>query len=162
MELKFTLTANGNLMMLVLIVPLWNWNCRVLYVHLKSFCCSNCTFMELKWCILIMLKLKVRVLIVPLWNWNWLRLIMLLKQVCVLIVPLWNWNKLACTIIEVLISSNCTFMELKWVWANKANAYDWSSNCTFMELKFNFNNETTRRNSVLIVPLWNWNTYKHN
>ena len=54
----------------------------------------------------------------------------------VLIVPLWNWNNVEDYTLEKLISSNRTFMELKYV-----------SKYATKDMSF-----------VLIVPLWNWNT----
>ena len=54
------------------------------------------------------------------------------------------------------ISSNRTFMELKCskLWYIE---YPEGSNRTFMELKLRNGARTSFWNSVLIVPLWNWN-----
>ena len=121
-------------MQLVLIEPLWNWNCgrrlttttsnKVLIEPLwnwNRFCKYFCPFCSL-------------VLIEPLWNWNSLReknynsivsinrTFMELKQVngylrghhkVVLIEPLWNWNYLIFAFCRYIISINRTFMELK-------------------------------------------------
>ena len=92
MELKYCRRTYSPLLVLVLIVPLWNWNslaCSstphpppVLIVPLwnwnkaayTNWCriikCSNRTFMELKFLRIHFLTVSVRVLIVPLWNWN--------------------------------------------------------------------------------------------
>ena len=124
---------------LVLIVPLWNWN------YIKRVMPWNRHF----------------VLIVPLWNWNDIqrfqkrlrissnRTFMELKcghvkriKICfpVLIVPLWNWNEYGPTTLRPHYhGSNRTFMELK-------------SLCTLSSLV---------RHWVLIVPLWNWNSGKY-
>ena len=57
-------------------------------------------------------------------------------------------------------SFNRTFMELKWASGIFTNSLVVGFNRTFMELKYT----TTRlmsflNNTVLIVPLWNWNNY---
>ena len=79
--------------MIVLIVPLWNWN--------------------------VLLQPAGRngpaVLIVPLWNWNDSRLQLEWFKPGVLIVPLWNWNmRTEYPAYRITAGSNCTFMELKW------------------------------------------------
>ena len=55
--------------LLVLIVPLWNWNAaqKQRYLDAGSF---NRTFMELKYVWGNMPLSNLTVLIVPLWNWN--------------------------------------------------------------------------------------------
>ena len=55
----------------VLIVPLWNWNKDTIADNKTTIHRFNCTFMEL----------KCRSSI----DWRYIKL-------CVLIVPLWNWN----------------------------------------------------------------------
>ena len=47
MELKYTASERSETLILVLIVPLWNWNSEGL-VRGNYFDGSNCTFMELK------------------------------------------------------------------------------------------------------------------
>ena len=54
----------------VLIVPLWNWNIYSGVLWICSTLCSNRTFMELKYQILKIMHYSTAVLIVPLWNWN--------------------------------------------------------------------------------------------
>ena len=98
----------------------------------------------------------------------------------VLIAPLWNWNSAKSTWRNFLWCSNRTFMELKLGIPSNLNRPIDCSNRTFMELKFgkwkrlrakrNGSNRTfmelkcTSRDcsstncSVLIAPLWNWNT----
>ena len=58
---------------------------------------------------------KTFVLIVPLWNWNESDSFKDPKDSGVLIVPLWNWNKLIKVVRMFEESSNCTFMELKYL-----------------------------------------------
>ena len=57
--------------MLVLIVPLWNWNKRSIAWTDTAVFSSNRTFMELKYEGAIKERgFNEKVLIVPLWNWN--------------------------------------------------------------------------------------------
>ena len=90
MELKFLKSMLLLLHVLVLIVPLWNWNSELKDWSdaLKGF---NCTFMELKLSRVHGQDEGLRVLIVPLWNWNAAR-------------ARWTWAE---------GGFNCTFMELK-------------------------------------------------
>ena len=55
-------------------------------------------------------------------------------------------------------SSNRTFMELKSLTTIVSIGTTEGSNRTFMELKSRFYSASTRADSVLIAPLWNWNT----
>ena len=120
----------------VLIVPLWNWNSeeegkRTLRVS------SNCTFMELK----------------LVWLW-FLRLVSCRSNCTFMelkfIFPA-DWN-------SPVLSSNCTFMELKSRCRLLPFLRRSGSNCTFMELKSRCSLLPFLRRSVLIVPLWNWNS----
>ena len=133
MELKYksnTMSTNDR----VLIVPLWNWNhvyctgwriaacsnCTFMelkssnYIVRRTAWCSNCTFMELKLPRGILPSMKSVVLIVPLWNWNLGGGVDSLPAEEVLIVPLWNWNSRYTQTASEKMSSNCTFMELKY------------------------------------------------
>ena len=117
MELKLrSLKALFSWAIRVLIVPLWNWNRGYPY----QVPCGQC------------------VLIVPLWNWNHLLCSQHEERLCVLIVPLWNWNTSRWVVCWLAYCSNCTFMELKFLWL-----------CPYIG-----------RYWVLIVPLWNWNQAK--
>ena len=100
----------------VLIVPLWNWN---------SHSCRRKNG-------------KIYVLIVPLWNWNEKWILHAPWLDWVLIVPLWNWNSSFHPFFSRISGSNCTFMELKYMFGMKLDT----------------------ANKVLIVPLWNWNMNK--
>ena len=102
----------------------------------------------------------------------------------VLIVPLWNWNSIPtywrgpepssnCTFMELkwillavltilLVRSNCTFMELKCPYSPIRCCESSCSNCTFMELKYVKQRRSVWSEIVLIVPLWNWNNYGYN
>ena len=53
----------------------------------------------------------------------------------VLIVPLWNWNKDEYKGYYVVVGSNRTFMELKYLAEGEYIAENTCSNRTFMELK---------------------------
>ena len=76
----------------VQIVPLWNWN---LAGHPAA-------------------RQRIQVQIVPLWNWNSPTRVLNCTGRAVQIVPLWNWNLHHWMFKwSPLISSNCTFMELK-------------------------------------------------
>ena len=75
----------------------------------------------------------------------------------VLIVPLWNWNNRSAACSLSSLSSNCTFMELKLHQGSQGYAVGKRSNCTFMELKLVNHAPLVEKQSVLIVPLWNWN-----
>ena len=55
--------------------------------------------------------------------------------------------------------SNRTFMELKSAYHTRRQQRHSCSNRTFMELKFKINNYISFFQSVLIVPLWNWNNW---
>ena len=113
-ELKHWSQGSEETSIIVLIVPLWNWN----------------TF-EVK-----VLRFVYDVLIVPLWNWNDWRgrfrwfghgincTVVELKLseastgpspvILVLIVPLWNWNLfLTLTYNNEHLRINCTVVELK-------------------------------------------------
>ena len=98
---------------MVLIVPLWNWNT---YIGQTVFGFDL-------------------VLIVPLWNWNELSENQEKPQKQVLIVPLWNWNRVACEFSLAIVSSNRTFMELKYTIIKNNSETLHGSNRTFMELK---------------------------
>ena len=102
-----------------------------------STACSNCTFMELKSTEVVADCRQRGVLIVPLWNWNREEWKMECRGMDVLIVPLWNWN-IGGTYCKTSLkeSSNCTFMELKYLGRKHVTMRKVSSNCTFMELKF--------------------------
>ncbi len=52
-------------------------------------------------------------------------------------------------------SSNCTFMELKFLSTCCLFKEIRGSNCTFMELKFYKEVHVLANRRVLIVPLWN-------
>ena len=122
--------------MVVLIVPLWNWN---VVGSAGNKCAASVLIVPLwNWNKVNSGRYSslARVLIVPLWNWNYVkhagsdtkldgsnRTFMELKcrrvnrkQVSslVLIVPLWNWNLTETTVSVVQSSSNRTFMELKY------------------------------------------------
>ena len=107
----------------------------ILTVRFASSKSSNCTFMELKCNDKTFCDLYFLVQIVPLWNWNALAQHGKAQNYDVQIVPLWNWN----TKQRSSMYSNI------------------SSNCTFMELKFDRRQRNERSHRVLIVPLWNWN-----
>ena len=139
---------------LVQIVPLWNWN-KIIWVASVRFASSNCTFMELKWEGIDKFTGECYVQIVPLWNWNFQHLVW--QSRTVQIVPLWNWNIWSSISYTIVISSNCTFMELKFVIVAWSLLVEMGSNCTFMELKFDRRQRNERSHRVLIVPLWNWN-----
>ena len=71
------------------------------------------------------------------------------------IVPLWNWNPITMLFGDFERSSNCTFMELKYLTPLRFPSGR-GANCTFMELKY----LTPLRfpsGRGQIVPLWNWN-----
>ena len=121
----------------VLIVPLWNWNA----------CWLNRFF----W--------AGAVLIVPLWNWNACWLNRFFWAGAVLIVPLWNWNRATSKADGFADSFNRTFMELKCRSIQSMSNIRISFNRTFMELKWSQGNTLRLAFLVLIVPLWNWNTY---
>ena len=55
----------------------------------------------------------------------------------------------------LLLRSNRTFMELKFVSSTRPLINKNGSNRTFMELKFMSDKYINIRQSVLIVPLWN-------
>ena len=113
MELKSVLNPFWTVVLLVLIVPLWNWNYEHL-VSLYEYFGFNRTFMELKY------RQKVGA-----------------NLFCaVLIVPLWNWNKLAAAEIPLALCFNRTFMELKFIKNNNIIGTVRSFNRTFMELKY--------------------------
>ena len=67
MELKFHQIGKVDVLLQVLIVPLWNWNWHNVVVGLLEVC-SNCTFMELKFIFMAIGAKAQSVLIVPLWN----------------------------------------------------------------------------------------------
>ena len=135
MELKWTHHPRPPHHHPVLIAPLWNWNRRRDGV-LRSWAGSNRTFMELKYLweyddILeaessnrTFMELKLisnrnadtpkQVLIAPLWNWNNLGRPFRVHPHSVLIAPLWNWNTLTGAPSGAAVSSNRTFMELKF------------------------------------------------
>ena len=78
-------------------------------------------------------------------------------KIYVLIVPLWNWNSCILDLIKFNLSSNRTFMELKWMYPHESRLGITGSNRTFMELKLNTTKLGDLYYYVLIVPLWNWN-----
>ena len=123
------------MMLLVLIVPLWNWNSFAL----TAFCCTGCfnrTFMELK-------------------SYSFSGIQMFLK---VLIVPLWNWNlRLSSHSLRLGFRFNRTFMELKYLINAAKIIAERCFNRTFMELKWLSQGGNCWWIYVLIVPLWNWN-----
>ena len=75
----------------------------------------------------------------------------------VLIAPLWNWNQQMQKLVESILSSNRTFMELKYARSKDGRNETLCSNRTFMELKSAKARLAQQRKSVLIAPLWNWN-----
>ena len=91
--------------------------------------------MELKCTTTIHHKIRIEVLIAPLWNWNGVLDCPQHRSRKVLIAPLWNWNLGKSCNIRLLISSNRTFMELKYEQVII----------------------TSQKRFVLIAPLWNWN-----
>ena len=135
MELKYSSGLIFGASILVLIVPLWNWNSRPF-----AWQCEQC-----------------EVLIVPLWNWNRVKHLFYDLREMVLIVPLWNWNRLTVGDGFVLLRSNRTFMELKCKYAVNIDVL----NKVLIVPLWNWNvkkvAEDIRDNGVLIVPLWNWN-----
>ena len=158
MELKYDDLFFAVCSQLVLIVPLWNWNRhknKLVYkrntfksylygIEIGKACelgklgkCSNRTFMELK-------------------CHNYSDLI---SDWEVLIVPLWNWNSLIVWKPYSGVCSNRTFMELKLNTGRNLNAQLYCSNRTFMELKLKLARILSKRKRVLIVPLWNWNSW---
>ena len=76
----------------------------------------------------------------------------------VLIVPLWNWNERPDEVGEIVSSFNRTFMELKQPHGCEKKKSSQRFNRTFMELKQPQIAKTATIKSVLIVPLWNWNS----
>ena len=136
-ELKHKMPMTESKKKMVLIVPLWNWNTR--------------TDEEIQY--------NVNVLIVPLWNWNVLCCIAVVVPSAVLIVPLWNWNNGSSAVADCEISINCTVVELKHQWRGTDYLHRKSINCTVVELKrWSECSVGSRFATVLIVPLWNWNT----
>ena len=121
---------------LVLIVPLWNWNSRMVRNWPLPFSSSNRTFMELKYRDVVQRHRRHPVLIVPLWNWNVIYLFTGRAKGLVLIVPLWNWNFATAHTTATLCCSNRTFMELKWYTQSDTLMRPLGSNRTFMELKY--------------------------
>ena len=91
--------------------------------------------MELKYHPKLSVSLTKSVLIAPLWNWNLGVDSRTMKVRGVLIAPSWNWNFILVIGFFFHISSNRTFMELKW------------NNITGKPSTF----------AVLIAPSWNWN-----
>ena len=106
--------------------------------------------------LIIRLFMLICVQIVPLWNWNYNDEFVPFRDSMVQIVPLWNWNYIRYIISCQSLSSNCTFMELKyfmlawlicvmqvqivplWNWNRAVHLFKRKgarSNCTFMELK---------------------------
>ena len=75
----------------------------------------------------------------------------------VVIVPLWNWNFRRLRLSGIVIRCNRTFMELKS--SHSIGSPHSSSRCnrTFMELKYTLNFSGVDGQTVVIVPLWNWN-----
>ena len=135
MELKYSNRFKKMLPLLVLIVPLWNWN---YHSYQKN-------------------RSRYRVLIVPLWNWN------LVEEAVIIKVLRSNRTfmelKSSSNIPSFFrtISSNRTFMELKYERYTTALQELNSSNRTFMELKYAMKSYRKEGGNVLIVPLWNWN-----
>ena len=100
---------------------------------------------------------SIGVQIVPLWNWNVTPKAGVTKtsrrfklylygieirytyrgnvSIIVQIVPLWNWNRTESQMRQRMLSSNCTFMELKFFVITILPFRCRCSNCTFMELK---------------------------
>ena len=78
--------------MVVLIVPLWNWNDPAGADPAGPDPGFNRTFMELKLWFRYKHHWDTLVLIVPLWNWNTHGAEFGRPYYGVLIVPLWNWN----------------------------------------------------------------------
>ena len=134
MELKCSINGSGRTTIVVLIVPLWNWNVDGSCGNKASFC-FNRTFMELKYSSKKMAwslqgsfnRTFMELKYVSAFGWS--------SQSSVLIVPLWNWNFHLASKNPALGCFNRTFMELKW---SKLSRFG-------------------RRTKVLIVPLWNWN-----
>ena len=96
----------------VQIVPLWNWNGGFVK-GLGNVACSNCTFMELKF---VWFPTLIFHQLFKLYLYGIeiiLRIFSLFNLRIVQIVPLWNWNKNVECREWGLLSSNCTFMELK-------------------------------------------------
>ena len=76
----------------VLIVPLWNWNDIVEHMQVQQNC-SNCTFMELKYevaSIKAAEDARSNCTFMELKLESWVITLESVRQV--LIVPLWNWN----------------------------------------------------------------------
>ena len=108
----------------VLIAPLWNWNLANWLNLFISPAGSNRTFMELKWTPWHRVRHRRYVLIAPLWNWNlgaWGGRNM---QSAVLIAPLWNWNQNGSNQWAKVVCSNRTFMELKLIFEDRAEAIE--------------------------------------
>ena len=135
MELKYVERVRLCRSLVVLIVPLWNWNTERTDTVQSKPTSSNRTFMELKSPCPSELSRIRKVLIVPLWNWNAYLQKATLNPLKVLIVPLWNWNDTERAKMLSRACSNRTFMELKSRCCVRCSSPKW----------------------VLIVPLWNWN-----
>ena len=75
----------------------------------------------------------------------------------VLIVPLWNWNISELIFLNIIFSSNRTFMELKLRCKHKQS--DWTFVLIVPLWNWNRRNQgaEVHQRKVLIVPLWNWN-----
>ena len=119
----------------VLIVPLWNWNSWRNKGYSKMKKSFNRTFMELKSCCFLAVSFAPMCFNRTFMELKSCSVLLVWGLAVVLIVPLWNWNRTYFKSWKETKSFNRTFMELKWqrVWQN-----------------------TTKR-KVLIVPLWNWN-----
>ena len=59
---------------------------------------------------------------------------------------------------EKLTRFNRTFMELKYLYLIMVWTQKYCFNRTFMELKYWYECQKITKATVLIVPLWNWNT----
>ena len=126
-------------MCVLLIAPVWNWNClhlrHIVWMWHRTF---NRTSLELKPSLSGMARLSPsRLLIAPVWNWNrwWLR--SACQQSLLLIAPVWNWNA-----VPLLGFAGSRF----------------AFNRTSLELKRDSERASGRGSErLLIAPVWNWN-----
>ena len=79
----------------------------------------------------------------------------------VLIVPQWNWNCfVGMEVRSCCFSFNRTTVELKWIFVFLLFLKVLRFNRTTVELKSFVLGFFVSFSTVLIVPQWNWNTYK--
>jgi len=79
-------------LILLLIVPMWNWNTAISAMLVKLLVSFNRTNVELKWQRIHFAFTGSMLLIVPMWNWNMSASMVTDEQLELLIVPMWNWN----------------------------------------------------------------------